>query len=92
MNRGRFVLTCASDEGEGAKACRGDLVLGFTLRDTASAARGMVTACQMVGTGRPLRKKDVACMLDALKSDPVINGEMLKQAVKDWIDEAESAE
>lgn len=92
MSKQRFTLACATDAGEGERSCRGDLVMGFALRDTPTRARGMVTVCRMIGMGRRIGWKDIGSMLDALKTDPAIDNMMLLEAVALWLDEQKAKE
>lgn len=91
MSKQRFRLTCATDAGEGERYCRGDLVIGFAMRDTPGKDK-VITTYRMIGKGRPLRQKDIGNMLDVLRSDPTIDDGMLLEAVDLWLDEQKSKE
>lgn len=92
MSKQRFTIACATDAGDGTRCCRGDLVMGFALRDTPTRTRGMVTVCRMIGKGRAIRWTDIGSMLDTLKTDPAIDSMMLLEAVALWLDEQKAKE
>lgn len=91
MSKQRFILTCATDAGEGERYCRGDLVIGFALRDTPGKDK-VITTYRMIGKGRPLRQKDIGNMLDVLRSDPTIDDAMLLEAVALWLEDQNNRE
>lgn len=91
MSEQRFRLYCTTDAGADERTCRGDLVMGFALRDTPGKDK-IVTTCRMIGKGRAIKWTDIGNMLDAMRSDPAIDDMMMLEAVALWLDEQKSKE
>lgn len=92
MSETRFRLGCTTDEGGDMRYCRGDLVLGFALRDI-PGKDGMITTCMMIGKGRrAVTWQDIGGMLRAMQSDPAIDNQMLQEAVAAWLDDQQHKE